>query len=71
MIKATENDYKKLRDDLDKIKNKQIGGFTNCNFIDYGEQLQQIKQEYKGNNIRIEQLRIGIRASKIKKKQSA
>ena len=66
MIKATENDYKKLREDLDKIKNKQIGGFTNCNFIDYSEHLQQIKKEYKGCFIKIEQLKIGIRAAKIK-----
>lgn len=66
MIQATQKDYDELRKDLDGIKDGKWSGFTKCNFIDYSNELDTIRKEYKGCHIRIEQQRTGIRASKFR-----
>lgn len=69
MIKATQKDYEELKADIDKVKDGIWGGFTKMNFIDYSQYLQKIKEIFKGNFIKIEQMKTGIRVSKIKQKR--
>lgn len=68
MIKATQQDYEKLKLEIEKVKNGTFSGFTNMNFIDYSQYLENIRKEFKGCFIRIEQTRTGIRVSRIRRK---